>query len=244
MHRSTQPRFWWFFLAALLSLAASSALAETAAGPYGMTRNGLVGGFYGQGERSGQAGSQVILFAEGGLFTHASPLGNLGGLSGGIQLGWDGVPAAADETLGLGGFQFDMWAGFPISLFRTGDLFQLIFEPGMGMSYQASYLNMKLRGGFAVGDVEGDLTWTWWPGATSYATGPEGVGNNAASLKGTVYIGTDPAFFAWGEYFTSQREQESFDATKSQDYAGLNVFGTTNRRDFEDLIRIGLGVAF
>ncbi|MFZ4577135.1 MAG: hypothetical protein ACOYOB_01975 [Myxococcota bacterium] len=244
MHRSTKPHFAGYFLAALLSLAASTALAEPAAGPYGMTRNGLVGGFFGQGERWGQGGSQVILFAEGGLFTHASTLGNLGGLSGGIQMGWDGVPASGDDTIGLGSFQFDMWAGFPVSLFRIGDLFQLTFEPGMGMSYQASYLNMKLRGGFAVGEVEGDLTGTWWPGATSYATGPDGVGNDATSLKGTLYIGDDPAFFAWGEYYSSRREQESFDATKSQEYGGLNVFGTTTRRNFEDLLRIGLGVAF
>lgn len=89
--------------------------------------HGAAGLILGHGSRlddsgSLQSGSSLLLHVEGGGYFKASSIGNLAGIEGGANLGYDGVPIS--DNVGLMGstpFAFDAWFGFPVTLLNLGD---------------------------------------------------------------------------------------------------------------------------
>lgn len=137
------------------SVFCATAHAKDSLGSLGMGDgyHGAAGVMLGHGSRlddsgSLQSGSSLLLHVEGGGYFKASSIGNLAGLEGGANLGYDGIPIS--NNVGLMGstpFAFDMWFGFPVTLLNLGDgksdWLRLSIAPGMGFSLVGFYMYLK-----------------------------------------------------------------------------------------------------
>lgn len=257
-------------LAACTLLAAVVATPGSAAARGGMKWIGLqhdmkVEGIFGRGDRWGQSGNQFLVSFEAAGFGKSSPLGNLAGIEGGATMGYDSAPFRdSDGVLGeMSMIPIDVWVGFPVTLFNwvrgSDSLLMVGFAPGFGTSWLSGYTYLKLKAAARINrGLVAEVQYIWWPGAasTAYGTG-EDRSINAASLRGTVYIGRRKgAFSVFTELYTSQREEDVFH-TPGQGaagqaggnsspvlYAGVDPFGATKRVAFESFFRLGVGYAF
>lgn len=227
----------------------------------GLSRDIRVEGYWGTadysfGGNNKGSGSQIVLNFEGAFLGKVTPLGNLGGVEFGMNMGYDGgssSEAGDDSKPMLGGFAYDISVGFPITLFHhmSGgrETLQVGIAPGFGVNHLHAYATyLKAKAAMAIGDgMAAELQWQWWPGGTSSTMfGGSTNGLNLASLKGTVFMGSygDKAFLVFTEYLWGQVENEQSGKGNPGYFAGENPFTTTTRADFGTVFRLGGGMAF
>ncbi|MFZ4577749.1 MAG: hypothetical protein ACOYOB_05055 [Myxococcota bacterium] len=212
----------------------------------------------GTGYGASDRGSQVFLHFEGGGYFKSSAIGNLAGIEGGLEMGWDGVPkrhtaALADYTDNLG-IAMDAWVGFPVTLLNLGngkdDWLRWNVSPGMGASLICGYMSLKSALAVrlpVVGDAE--LAVTWWPDAASYSFGNSNDAINAGALKLSYFYDKRYHFFV--QYRRSQRVAERAPvADDPMVYGGLTAppgmdkipFPLEERYDSEQVVTIGVGM--
>jgi hypothetical protein len=257
-------------LAVAVLVAASLCSPTSAHARGGMKWIGLqhdmkVNGIYGRGERWGKGGNQFLFSFEASGFAKTSSNGNLAGLEFTGLVGYDSTPfAPGDGVLGdTIGVPIEISFGFPVTLFNwvrgSNSLLMIGFAPGVGISWMSAFTYLKLKGAGRIGrNMVAELQWIWWPGAASAPFGNENRPINAASLRASVYFGTRKgAFEVFAELYESQREDEVFASSgggnqpavkggnqSKQLFAGQDPFGATERYDFENFFRIGVGYAF
>ncbi len=208
---------------------------------------------YGDDDR----GSQVFLQFEGGGYLKSSAIGNLAGIEGGFQMGWDGVPKryrpGLVEYMADIGVAADAWVGFPVTLAHLGDgkddWLRWNIAPGMGVSLLGGYMYLKSALAMrlpVLGDME--LAGTWWPDAVSSPFGNTSDEINAAALKLSYYYQNRMRFFV--QYRHSQRVSESAPvADDPMVYGGLTKppgmdrepFPLETRYDSEKVVTLGIG---
>lgn len=227
----------------------------------GLSRDLRVEGYWGTadynfgGKQNGN-GSQIVVNFEGAFLGKVTPLGNLGGVEFGMNMGYDGGASSeqlSDSKPMLGAFAYDFSVGFPITLFHhmSGDkeMLQIGIAPGFGINHLHVYATyLKAKATVAIGDgMATEVQWQWWPGGTSATMfGGSGNGLNLASLKGTVFLGSygENAFLVFTEYLWGQLENERGGQGNPAYFAGQNPFNTTVRADFGTVFRLGGGMAF
>lgn len=155
-------------IAATLAFTCGVARADDDVGKgFGLDRYMGVSGVFGFGNRYGDSGKSVAVRFEGAGYFLQTPFGNRGGIEGGMEMGWDGFNDHEPSAL-LSGFLWDMWLGFPITVFEkrddTGPLFSAVFAPGMGASWQHAYVYIKGKAGMRVSDaISVELSYQWTP---------------------------------------------------------------------------------
>lgn len=234
---------------------------KSSIGWVGLSRDLRVEGFWGTadysfGGKNKGSGSQIVVNFEGAFLGKVTPLGNLGGVEFGMNMGYDGAASNEDITDSkpmLGAFAYDISVGFPITLFHvlSGDreTLQIGIAPGFGLNHLHAYATyLKAKAAMAIGDgMAAEIQWQWWPGGTSSTMfGGSGQGLNLASLKGTVFLGSygENAFLVFTEYLWGQVESEQSGQGNPAYFAGANPFNITTRADFGSAFRIGGGMAF
>jgi hypothetical protein len=216
----------------------------------------------GRGSRIGksnsfESGNMVLAHFEGGGYFKTSRIGNMAGIEGGADIGYDDLGyREKDSALGDMGMIIDIWMGFPVTLLNLGDgsndWLRLSVAPGMGTSMVSGYLYVKsalaarLPG---LGDAE--VAWFWWPDAASY---PFGANNNdavnATSLRGSFFFGKK--FHAFAEWRRSQREHVEAQKPDPKYFDGITAipgqdgqaFTSSTRSEWEKNMRVGVGMTF
>ncbi len=239
-----------------ICLPTQRAEAKEGIGWIGGTHDLRVEGYIGRGERWAKSGSQVYFQFAGAYFGKSSPLGNLAGIEFDMGLGWDGIGYNDNDTvLGDLGFPMHLAVGFPVTLWRlfggTGDRIQLGFSPGFGINWQVAYTYLKLNASVRINHrigVEG--TYTWWPGVASASVADTNDSVNKAAARATVYFKAGRrrggSFLVFGEWMTSQRvaDLETGGNDSKTLFDGQDPFGSTQRRAYESVARVGFGYAF
>ncbi|MCO4764565.1 MAG: hypothetical protein KC502_23855 [Myxococcales bacterium] len=248
-------------LSALLLVAAvwlphGQAEAARGIGWIGGTHDMRVEGYLGRGERWANSGSQVYFQFAGAFFGKSSPLGNLAGIEFDMGMGWDGMGYKEKDTLlGDTGFPMHLAIGFPVTLWRLfgrgSDRIQIGFSPGFGINWEVAYTYLKLNTSVRLSRrlaIEG--TYTWWPGVASTSVADSNDDVNKSALRGTVYFKAGRrrggSFLAFAEWMTSQRVSTNAsggNASKTL-FDGEDPFGSTSRRRYEGIFRVGFGYAF
>lgn len=269
--KTTTGKTWIGALATALALAASVLLAPAQAradeddiGWVGLKHNLRVDLTLGPTEKQFANGKQDGWYVygnfEGGVFGKVSPLGNLGGLEFGLAMGYDGGSSNKDDDISddrplLGGFLYDMYVGFPITLFHKfnaatkKETLQIALSPGFGINHLHAYaVYLKGRATMALTDsLAAELQYTWHPGPTSATTyGPSQVGINQGAARGTIFwsLSDETSLLASLEFITSQVETEKPGKPVPGAFAGLNPFTQTVRTDLESSTRFSIGLAF
>lgn len=253
--------------AGLVNFTAATASAvdeDDTVGTNGMRHLFTIDGIVGRGSRLQSrkpdvtgSGNQYVVRAEGGAFFLATPLGNMGGVEGGAEVGVDSIPYAERDNLLYGaGALIDAWVGFPVTLLNLNkkgsrDWLRIAATPGIGASLVSAYTYLKLRGAMRITDgLTGELTYIWWPDAASY---PFGHGNNdpvnEASLRAAVFMGDTgdkgSALHGYIEVHNGQRTSENNSAAGDKKlFAGQVPFAPVERWDYETFWRVGVGYAF
>lgn len=247
-------------VALFVGLTPGAAWAKKGIGWVGLSRNAKVEGVWGSNsyvqedpKKPKLEGTQLWINFEGGYLGKVSPFGNVGGIEGGMLLGYDGTWSDTDNLALAGGFAYDFHVGFPFTLFHqfSGDTesLQLAVAPGFGFDHLHAYLYLKAKAAYLLTpDIAAEAVWTWWPGPTSLAMERD-VGFNVASAKGSVFIGraNDTAIELFGEYLWGEEESYADGAPVAGDpkaFAGKNPFGQTKRRECCKNLRVGVGLAF
>ncbi|MSQ83443.1 MAG: hypothetical protein EXR77_11245 [Myxococcales bacterium] len=214
----------------------------------------------GSGVKRGSAserGSQVFVRYELGGYIKSSTIGNLAGLEGGVEIGWDGVPKRyspkfSDYMADIG-MAADMWLGFPVTVLNLGDgnndWLRWSVTPGMGSSLWCAYFYVKSAVAMqvaGVGDVE--LAATWWPDAANHAYLDRDA-LNAGALNTSLYSLKKWHLFV--QYRHSQRVGiVALPTDDVQVYGGLTKapnatgepFGLEKRYDSEHVFTVGVGM--
>ena len=247
---STRRTLATLLVAAALLVAAPAAAdrAEKGIGGIGANKAAKISGVFGNGERNGESGSSFALRMDArGLFM-GSGVGNFGGLEATIEMGYDGLPMADDETL-LGDVAFlaDMSFGFPITMLvlergeKSDPFLILSASPGAGLSMLHAYGYVQLHAWGRINpEYVVEASWRWWPDAASHAFG-ESDSINAASLIASVYKGKYGLF---AEYHRSQRVSESTDPGDPTAFGGANPFPVMDRTAHAKYMRFGVGMTF
>jgi hypothetical protein len=250
-------------LASLLVGPAALAKDKDAVGALGMDQTMTAGLYFGNGSRLNDkkafvGGSQVVLHFEGGAYFLGTPLGNMGGIEGGVDMGYDGIPYRENDNILYGaGFLADMWVGFPITLLNLGnknhDTLRVAFTPGIGMNAVTPYAYLRLRGAYRVTDsLDAELSWVWWPGGASSVWSPGSAqdGINAARIRGAVFLHSgrrevSEGWMLYAEYQRGQRENDNHSLKSDPTvFSGQNPYGKTERYDWEHMFHLGAGYVF
>lgn len=257
-------------LASTLAAPATFAKDKDVVGALGMDQLMTVGAWYGNGSRLNQkggfsGGSQVVLHFEGGAYFMGTPLGNMGGLEGGADMGYDGIPYRDNDNLLYGaGFIADLWLGFPITLLNLGkkdsqdpkkefDYLRIAFTPGLGLDMVTPYAYLRLRGAMRVNEhMDAEVSWLWRPGAASSAWSPGSAqdGINSATIRGAVLLHSkdrndSEGWMFYAEYHRGQRENDRHDVKGNPAvFSGETPFGVTERYKWETAMHLGVGYVF
>jgi len=229
-------------------LAPSTLLAEEGVGTFGLSEYGGIHAVVGVGERSGESGQQYSIHAEGGYLDMPTPLGNIGGIEGGAILGYDGIPMPEEEAV-LPGMMFDMWLGFPITVFYLGEnqtsaYFRANIGVGMGTSLVSAYTFLKARLAFGQPkEMNADLSLTWFPGVAGipYGTTTEDLDTLAWRSTGVYPVSEDWTLTYWAEWRQSTRQLTTFTPGDADEQ---DLVGDTTSRDYEKILSIGAGIVF
>lgn len=203
------------------------------------------------------SGTQVLFRAELGAYLKSSPIGNLAGIEGGFEMGWDGVPkrhrpALADYMGGLN-LAADAWLAFPVTLVNLGDgsndWLRLNIAPGLGISLRGAYFSVKSALAVEIPGVgPSELAATWWPDAANYAFGNTSDSLNAAQLKLSYFMSRKYQLFL--QFRQSHRVAELPPATDNANvFGGLTKppgmdrepFAQEKRYDYETVWSVGIG---
>ena len=207
------------------------------------------------GNGSSVRASQFLLRFEGGGYFKSTAIGNLAGIEGGFEMGYDGLRAGsgapAADFMGDFGMAADVWLGFPVTLANYGDgkadWLRLSVAPGLGTSLQYGYF--YLRSALAVqipGAGGAELVAHWWPDEATHAYGRTAVTTNTAALKLAYYHDKRMHFFV--QYRRSQTVYERALVTDDPTiYSGLSgapgskPFVREERQDGESVFTVGIG---
>ena len=241
-------------VAALVAFAAAPAFAlDPEARGFGLDRAFGVTGAYGFGTRHGLSGQTFLVRAEGAGYFMRTPMHNRGGIEGGVELGYDGYDPASL------GFLWDLWLGFPITLFELsgddGPLFTTALAPGVGVSNQHAYAYIKGKvAARIVPRVAMELAYQWTP-YTASITWENGVGNHAgfamAMLRYATYfsLNDDLSLMAYFDWRQSNLDDPNPGTDKAlQEFSSgmysSGAFSPIVRTRWDNNFRIGIGLAF
>ena len=240
-------------------LTAAPAWADSDVGKgVGLDRVFGISGAFGFGQRFGESGKAFSLRAEGAGYFMRTPMNNRGGIEGGMELGYDGMPDH-DPPAVLTGFLWDLWLGFPITVFETGGekgpTFSAAIAPGMGMSWQHAYVYIKGKVAARVAEkivVEVNYQWTPYMGSYPFLTGTSAyAGISMATLRAAVHfnLNDDMTLFTYFDWKQSNLEEpQSSSNAALQAFAGApyasHSFQPLQRTPEDNNFRLGVGLAF
>lgn len=197
---------------------------------------------YGKGSRIGESNkleSSFALYAhfEAGKYFKVSEIGTLAGVEFGFNGGKDlGTRAKDSFVLGIP-LMMDVWVDFPVTLLNLGngkhDWLRWALSPGFGASFIHAYVFLKTTVAMRVPVLNDDveLAWLWWPDAGSFPVGDTHDGFNAATLRGSWFLGS--SWHAFAEIHKTQ-----------QVHSNGNKAPTMTRTDWDSVANFGFGMRF
>ncbi len=249
------PKLWAPWLAAALVagcvVCARPAHADLTDGVGGLGTHHFVsiGGYYETGERHNLEGSVFSFQMRGAALYRQTWSGGLAGLEGGMDLGFGeylapGTEGDNSEDLG---FHFDMWMGFPFTVFQWGGggpgSFRLGASPGFGWNLLHAYAYAKGRIAFVLDPdaLDLDLSVQWSPMSTSFYTDLEGL--NMLTWRGSLFytVGDDNALELFFELNEADHETYVGKSGAPGPYDTEDPFLKTVTVPFQSVMRFGLG---
>jgi hypothetical protein len=253
------PRRTWALAAfLLLFLHAQPVFADVGKG-FGIDKVFGVSGAYGFGSRFGESGKSGVVRAEGAAYFMTTPFDNRGGMEGGLEMGYDGFKNHDPSAL-LGGFLWDLWLGFPITVYEKGDengpWLSTALIPGLGASNLHGYVYLKGKVVAKVADkVAVELTYQWTPysGSDPFmgSTTDDHAGIAMGTLRLTAYfaLNNDISLYPYIDWRQSNLDEPkpgsdpALSAFSGSQYSSTS-FAPITRTRMDNNYRVGLGVAF